>query len=980
MKILCRIVCGLMVVWASTSLAIAETAIETSFENPSYNIGSIKNQNKWTLKSGAADVTSAADHVKSGQQGVRLYADNTLLTAEYVAYANGSSIALEGDVYVDMWIKMNTIPTSPIALTCCDLGPSTHRTAMVEFTTGRKIKAYNGSSGYATQPSYCEKVWTRISLKIDHRALKYEIAINGQVINASLNFREIRNNATMINWHSLRLTMDDSGVCDISLDDLYIGNDPIKDVPFGDPVDYKKLTITNPLGGTITTKPAGELHPAGTTIEATLNLNDGYEFVTWSGDVTASDNPTIFTISDNMAISAQTRAITNPKTITITAPTHGVISLSPNSYIHSQGSTVTATANIPDPYEFVCWTGDITGTDNPLSFVIEQDMAFSATVRLKPSGVPAMCRSVKSVAEFKNALTLVNPGDTILVADGNYAMGSITLSRPGVVELPILIAAENLHKAKITGKSYFNIRKMSSIIIRGFDIDVEPVSTIFKLEGSDHIRITQNKLRMQKSSDTQASKWIIIGDVWDSETCTSHHNRIDHNLFQDKFDSGAWVVLDGSHGAVPAISTYDRIDHNIFRNNTPRAVNEKETIRLGVSDLSMRNSYCTVEYNLFEDCDGDPEFVSVKSCYNVVRYNTFRRCLGTLSLRHGNNNRAEGNYFFGENKTAQFEGGTIGCGGIRVYGFNQTIVNNYMQGLTGSRWDAAITLTNGDVLNNSTSLSSHFIPENVLVAHNTMIDNASNIEIGFDNGGKYGKYPKNCKISNNIIVDKSNPIVKSYSANALLGVGFENNIFYPTQSSSIGLSNYSDSQIKEVDPCLVISNCRAISLNCDYQTREPLYKLSPESWAINRGSEPTVTVDMEGQPKDGIRDIGADEWNGTDPIISFVLDENSAGPTAPEKFSFEYIGTHVDRVLENNQGLVASHSPFEGSVLISYYSDQNQEALWRFYNAEGGLLYQEHLFLQAGNNTFSLQTSHKGVVIGVLRVGAKNESITLISH
>ena len=66
--------------------------------------------------------------------------------------------------------------------------------------------------------------------------------------------------------------------------------------------------------------------------------------------------------------------------------------------------------------------------------------------------------------------------------------------------------------------------------------------------------------------------------------------------------------------------------------------------------MSLSSGYTIVEHNLFEDCDGDPEIVSIKSSDNIIRHNTFRGSYGTLSLRHGNRNKLESNYFFGNGK------------------------------------------------------------------------------------------------------------------------------------------------------------------------------------------------------------------------------------------------------------------------------------------------------------------------------------------
>lgn len=180
--------------------------------------------------------------------------------------------------------------------------------------------------------------------------------------------------------------------------------------------------------------------------------------------------------------------------------------------------------------------------------------------------------------------------------------------------------------------------------------------------------------------------------------------------------------------------------------------NEKESIRIGVSDLCNLPAYTVVEDNLFEDCDGDPEIVSVKSYSDTVRNNTFRRCLGTVCLRQGWNSVVYDNVFEGEGKTGTFEDGTIGCGGVRIYGKGHEVYNNIFKDLTGSKWDAAITLTNGDIANKPEPSSSHPIPEDVKIHHNTFEGNVSNVEVGYTNSGKYGKKPVNCTFYENIII------------------------------------------------------------------------------------------------------------------------------------------------------------------------------------------------------------------------------------
>lgn len=402
--------------------------------------------------------------------------------------------------------------------------------------------------------------------------------------------------------------------------------------------------------------------------------------------------------------------------------------------------------------------------------------------------------SVSSAKQLTQDLPSALPGDTFLLADGDYALSWLKLtSLAGTETQPIVVQAEHMLKARVVGTGCITLIDAAYMEFRGLDFDMAATSSMFKLQGAHHICISHNRFTMSVDKEGQTSKWILIGDIWENDSCASGYNRIDHNLFEDKHDGGALIVIDGAHGNPGGISVYDRIDHNIFRRNTPRQDNEKETVRIGVSDLSMESSHTVVEYNLFEDCDGDPEVISVKSCDNIVRNNTLRRCLGTLCLRHGERNIAEGNIFLGEGKKELYDADSIGTGGIRMYGKGHTVIDNYMEGLTGNKWDPAIALTNGDASNSGTASSKHCLPEDIRIANNIFVRCASTWEIGFTNNDKYSKKPRNCTFADNLIIADRQPVVM-HTAMGGSNVVFSNNQLYLANEVPVGMS-YTASQL-----------------------------------------------------------------------------------------------------------------------------------------------------------------------------------------
>ncbi|KGL62746.1 chondroitinase-B domain-containing protein [Polaribacter sp. Hel1_85] len=490
-----------------------------------------------------------------------------------------------------------------------------------------------------------------------------------------------------------------------------------------------------------------------------------------------------------------------------------------------------------------------------------------------------------SDTDLRNAVNAATEGGTFIVKNGSYDDFSGTFEIMATEENPIIIKAETVGAVTLTGGSGFVFRKSAYITLEGFIFDGEDKSTIIKFEGSNNIRITRNVFNL-KTDDDSTAKWIYIGGYWDDKSYPfqwpSHNNRIDHNIFQNKSRPGHYITVDGNEDEDTEIfyqSQYDRIDHNYFKNNSPRAVNEQESIRVGWSEMSQSSGYTTVEYNLFEDCDGDPEIVSVKSSDNIIRHNTFLKSYGTLSLRHGDRNRVEGNYFFGGDKpiSTSPDGATLYTGGIRIYGKDHVIINNYMQGLNGTRWDAPITLTMGDAVEGNSDLSAHFIAKNVLIAYNTLVDNSHGIEIGFSNNGKYSKDLENITIANNLITGSENALVAIKDGNDQgTDITWKNNLFNPTGSATTIVdattTSFTESMVKDENPFLVSESYN------DYT----VWRTSASSPTYaNAVTSETITIDIEGQTRPTNSNPGADHFS-TESERFMPLQPADVGPNAYE--------------------------------------------------------------------------------------------------
>lgn len=975
----------------------SQTIVSTSFDD--YTLGSLEGQDEWKmLEDGTASVVSTADHIKTGSQGVQFGTSTTgSIALEHLAY-DKETTGLSSTVFVDLWIKVNTLTTNEsINIAGYDLLPdgTERRAFMFDINTSSELRVYNGGSKVLVPAEhYTISDWIRLSVSLDFATLTYQAAVNGNILEDTYDFRESYNatekgRATDTKeYHSLRFYYEDD-IADLSLDDVYIGTDEIADIAFDAPSTERTIEVNQPQNATITLSPDQDTYEVGDVVTATVsNISEHYLFEKWTGSFNDTTNPLTITVNNNVSIGASIIVDESDPptayTIDITQPTGGNITVSPDSGPYYEGTEVTFKVDLDIGYSFSSWTG-ISGESSEVTITIDNNLAVSAV--LTEGSFSERIVNVSNTSELENALADMQPGDRIILVDGTYdEAGKNIKLLGGTSAWPVTVEAANIGGAKITGSSQFTLTNCAYITFKGIEFDVE-VYTLFKLVGSNNIRLTQNVF---KNAGNNGSKLILIGDIWDNPTCNSHHNRIDHNLFDGKADTGAWLVIDGSHGDVPQISQYDRIDHNHFRNNGPRVTNEKETIRIGLSDLSLSSGYCTVENNLFEACDGDPEIISVKSCDNFIRNNTFVKSLGTVSLRHGDRTEVSGNYFLGQSKTAEFEGKTIGCGGVRVYGKDHKIFNNYFEGLTGSLWDAACTLTQGDASNTgvtqSSDLTKHYVIENLEFTHNTLVNNASDIEIGYRTD--WGKPPLNTLIANNLIIQDTNPVTKLHETGADAGITFANNIIYTTGEATTGDLTFSADEATNVDPLLVLSDCRVPAENCTGLVPTAIYKLSSGSPAIDASSAESisyVTTDGEGQDVVDARDLGADEYNSTGAITNGVLAAEHVGPEAVlygesekeeeqeenEEENDEEGETVLTATNESIEGLKIFPNPFKGSIRF----EASTHAFVSIFSISGHLIDSFEL-----NNSSIWNAPAKGVYIAHIRSNGQTKAVRLLAE
>jgi len=143
-----------------------------------------------------------------------------------------------------------------------------------------------------------------------------------------------------------------------------------------------KLTLSlssNPAAGGTTTG-AGSFNQ-GTSVTVTATANSGYTFANWTnnGIIVSTSSPYIFPLNANTTLVANFAAITYSLNVTAV---NGTVVKNPNLVKYNMGSTVQLTATPNSGYKFTSWSGDATGSTNPLTVLMNANKNITANFTL----------------------------------------------------------------------------------------------------------------------------------------------------------------------------------------------------------------------------------------------------------------------------------------------------------------------------------------------------------------------------------------------------------------------------------------------------------------------------------------------------------------------------------------------------------------------------------------------------------------------
>lgn len=387
--------------------------------------------------------------------------------------------------------------------------------------------------------------------------------------------------------------------------------------------------------------------------------------------------------------------------------------------------------------------------------------------------------NVANEAELNSANKKAAPGDVIILKEGIWKNVQIKITCNGTKQAPINVRGTAYSSTIISGAS--NLKISGNFVIVSnlvFENGHAAKSHVWSFSNGDDVandsRITHCKIVSFNNVDRmEENHWV---------TFSGQRNRLDHCAFVDKTNIGVLiaVLMDDERSR----NSFHSIDSNYFGLRRPLGSNGGEMIRVGVSQHCTFNSNTDIHDNYFEQCSGETEIISIKSCGNKVRNNVFKECQGSVVLRHGNGNLVESNIFLGNGKS--------GTGGVRIINEDNMVVNNFFYECVGTVFRSPLAIMNG-VFN---SPPNRYLPvKNALVANNTYF-NCSTISIGEGADEERSVAPSNVFMFNNLFYSNTNKTL-SFVKSSTAGVFLKNNVSSTFYTDSLGKTmNKSDIYLK----------------------------------------------------------------------------------------------------------------------------------------------------------------------------------------
>jgi len=135
------------------------------------------------------------------------------------------------------------------------------------------------------------------------------------------------------------------------------------------------LSVSSAGPGAVLLDPPGGIYSFGQSVSLTALPDPNAAFAGWSGDLSAATNPETLVMSEDKSVTASFVTLYD---LTVASTGVGSVTLSPPGGVYEAGSAITLTAAPAAGFFFGGWSGDASGSANPLLIVMDGDSSVHA--------------------------------------------------------------------------------------------------------------------------------------------------------------------------------------------------------------------------------------------------------------------------------------------------------------------------------------------------------------------------------------------------------------------------------------------------------------------------------------------------------------------------------------------------------------------------------------------------------------------------
>ncbi len=297
-------------------------------------------------------------------------------------------------------------------------------------------------------------------------------------------------------------------------------------------------------------EPSNGTYDQGTLVTLTAVPQTNWTFVQWEGDLTGSTNPITAAIDSNMHVTARFASIFTQYELTVNVDGQGNVTLTPEPILGTYDSS-TVVSLLAEPslgWEFSGWSGDLTGTVNPDTVVMDSNLTVTAT--FSEIVFPGHALEIDTTWDLWDAVEFANNNSyvdsIILITDaGLYACKSThdmavrspltIIADTGLVQKPVIINMDPSASSDDIFRVFDDFTLKGVILDGGHPLTYGPKYAIRlrHYDNSDSVKVGtnvtvmdcefrdffQNKILTNDGHVFKIDVWVLAGTI-KFENCT----------------------------------------------------------------------------------------------------------------------------------------------------------------------------------------------------------------------------------------------------------------------------------------------------------------------------------------------------------------------------------------------------------------------------------------------------------------------------